>query len=423
MVHKIYTIAFALVCICATCKAQFVTVKGNSFFIQNKKYIYTGTNYWYGAYLYSDTKHNGKERVIHELDFLQKQGITNLRVMVTSEGDASYVYRIFPSLQPTQHVFNETILVGLDYLLFEMKKRNMKAIMVLNNNWEWSGGFGQYLEWNNYGVAPLPKTSLWDWDAYCTYIAKFYTCISCQQLYQATIEKIVNRVNTYTYIAYKNDPTIMSWELANEPRPMKNEAIEDFKLWIKNTAAYIKQLDKNHLVTTGSEGLIGCFNQQELYTYIHNLQTIDYATIHIWPKTWQWYKGITTEQSTTDTTLQKTKNYIQTHVSILKKINKPLVIEEFGLHRDGNSFDSKRTTAHRDIYYKMVFEEIKKYNIAGYNFWGYAGVARKNNTGNDFWQQGMAYSADPPQEEQGLYSVFETDTSTWNVIKKYSIKK
>jgi len=35
---------------------------------------------------------------------------------------------------------------------------------------------------------------------------------------------------------------------------------------------------------------------------------------------------------------------------------------------------------------------------------------------------GMAYSADPPQEEQGLYSVFTSDKSTWKVIRKYAKK-
>jgi mannan endo-1,4-beta-mannosidase len=37
-----------------------------------------------------------------------------------------------------------------------------------------------------------------------------------------------------------------------------------------------------------------------------------------------------------------------------------------------------------------------------------------------FMRQGMQYSADPPQEEQGLYSVFKSDKSTWKVIRRFS---
>jgi len=28
-----------------------------------------------------------------------------------------------------------------------MRKRNMKAVVALNNFWEWSGGFEQFLQW------------------------------------------------------------------------------------------------------------------------------------------------------------------------------------------------------------------------------------------------------------------------------------
>ena len=44
----------------------------------------------------------------------------------------------------------------MDYLLFEMKKRDMNAVLYLNNSWEWSGGYGQYLEWAGFGKAPVP---------------------------------------------------------------------------------------------------------------------------------------------------------------------------------------------------------------------------------------------------------------------------
>jgi mannan endo-1,4-beta-mannosidase len=46
-------------------------------------------------------------------------------------------------------VFNENLLVGLDFLLVELKKRDMVAVMCLNNFWPWSGGFAQYVSWAN----------------------------------------------------------------------------------------------------------------------------------------------------------------------------------------------------------------------------------------------------------------------------------
>jgi mannan endo-1,4-beta-mannosidase len=61
----------------------------------------------------------------------------------------------------------------------------------------------------------------------------------------------VNRKKSISNTNYKNDPAIMAWELANEPRGDRN--ISDFRKWIKNTTKRIKFLDTNHLVTTGSE--------------------------------------------------------------------------------------------------------------------------------------------------------------------------
>lgn len=394
-------------------KKEFIKVKGQDFQNQNKTYKYIGCNYWYGGFIFPDTN-----RLKNELDFLKINKVDNLRVMISAEGDSTYPFRISPSLQEKQGVYNEQMMVGFDYLLIEAAKRNMKIVFVLNNNWEWSGGFGQYLEWNNYKNPPLPKTNSWDWDAYCNYISQFYSCNSCLNYYQKWIAFVVNRRNSINQKLYKEDETIMAWELANEPRPMKKETVEHYKNWIKNSAAFIKSIDKNHLITIGVEGIISTLMDEKIFEEIHRNKNIDYATIHLWPKTWQWYNG-KNEEAVVDSTLEKTKKYIELHSALLKKINKPLVIEEFGLHRDENKFSSKSTTKNRDLYYKFIFEQGKKNNIAGYNFWGAFGL-NENENSTGFMKKGMAYSADPPQEEQGLYSVFMNDSNTWKMIKKFT---
>jgi mannan endo-1,4-beta-mannosidase len=398
----------------------FVIQKNGLFECNQKNYSFIGTNYWYGGFLLSDSLHDGKIRLLHELDFLKQKKINNLRVLLSAEGDSSYPYRVYPSLQKQPLEYNEGVMKGFDFLLAEATKRDLKIVFVLNNNWEWSGGFGQYLEWAKYGNAPLPKTPNWDWNQYSEYIAQFYTCYACKAWYNKWIFYVLNRENKITHRKYKDEPTIMAWELANEPRPMKINAVQDYKIWINETANYIKSIDRNHLVTIGVEGVISTLNDETIFSDIHLFKNIDYATIHLWPKTWQWYNG-KSEESVQDSTLQKTIKYIEQHAKLMKLINKPLVIEEFGLHRDGNSFSSTATTKNRDLYYQTIFETGKRNQIAGYNFWGFAGVPSNENELH-FMQKGMPYSADPPQEEQGLYSVFEKDTSTWKTISSF-IKK
>lgn len=396
-------------------QANFVVVKNREFRITNKEYKFFGTNYWYGGFLAADSPNNGKQRVCEELDFLNHHGVKNLRVIISSEGDSSYPYRIYPSIQEKPMIYNESVLKGFDYFVYEASKRNMKIVFVLNNNWEWSGGFGQYLEWAGEKNPILPKTANWDWDKYCQYISKFYTCNECHYWYEHWIQKIILRKNFYSGILYKNDPTIMSWELCNEPRPMKTEAIKAYKAWIKKTSDLIKSIDKNHLVTIGVEGTISTMQDTYLLNSIHRFSSIDYTTIHIWPKTWQWYNG-ESKHSTTDTTLEKTKKYIELNAKLAQALNKPFVIEEFGLHRDENQFVDHSKTEHRDNFYRFVYEIGKAHKASGFNFWG-SFAWRDSKINGDYWKNGNAYGADPPQEEQGLYGVYRTDSSTWMLIK------
>ena len=96
-----------------------------------------------------------------------------------------------------------------------------------------------------------------DWDELRDVVAKFYTCDACVSAYRKQVEHVVTHTNSVTKKRFVDDPTIMAWELANEPRPMRPAANDAYLKWINDTAAYIKSLDRNHLVTTGSEGWIG----------------------------------------------------------------------------------------------------------------------------------------------------------------------
>lgn len=405
-------------------QSLFVHHKGNQFSLGNKPYYYIGANYWYGGYLgLGKNKKQGVERLQKELDFLKANGVTNLRVLAGAEGSGAIngIQRVKPALQPQQGIFDEKELDGLDVLLFEMGKRNMKAVIFLSNNWEWSGGFLQYLNWNNKLPDSILRRKL-SWDEMRDYVSKFYACKSCIEDYKKQLKFIINRTNSFSGKKYIDDPAIMAWELANEPRPMRPSASDDYKKFIFSTAAYIKSLDKNHLITLGTEGEMGTENIS-LYKQIHADKNVDYLTIHIWPKNWGWFKEGTFEQDFS-TVKSKTIAYINKHITVAQELQKPLVIEEFGLPRDGQSFDINSTTALRNEYYKIIFsewEKSKKNNdvIAGINFWSFGGTA-KPVAGQTFWKDGDDYMGDPPMEEQGLNSVFDSDASTWKLIQSFT---
>ncbi len=298
----------------------------------------------------------------------------------------------------------------------------MKAVIFLSNNWEWSGGFLQYLKWNGLLDDSIMRRKL-SWDENRDIVRQFYNCGPCKEAYIAQLKFIINRTNTITGKQYKDDAAIMAWELANEPRPMRAEAIPSFTGWVEDVSSLIKSIDPNHLVTTGSEGEMGS-ETLETFKAVHAGKSIDYLTIHIWPKNWSWFADTSINKSFTNI-VSKTTGYINQHAEIAKQLKKPLVIEEFGLPRDNHSFNIKSSTNLRDNYYRVLFaicNESRMVNgvIAGCNFWGFSGKGRAAINGNYWWNAGDDYTIDPPPEEQGLNSVFDKDKSTWKLIREYT---
>lgn len=403
----------------------FVSRKGHQFIRKNKPYYFIGVNYWYGGLLAAGKDSaQGKERVKQELDFLKSHGVNNLRVLAGSEGYGlvNGVERLRPSLQPERGVFKSDILQGLDYLLYEMGKRDMVAVLYLSNNWEWSGGFLQYLNWNKK-ISDSTMQSKMSWDGLRDNTSMFYSCEPCKQDYLKQVDFIMRRVNKYTGRPYIQDPAIMAWQLANEPRPMRTSAVEHYREWTSSVASYIKTKDRNHLVTIGTEGIMGTDESSELFREVHTPPQVDYLTVHIWPKNWQWFQG-TDINAQVKEVIKRSDEYISRHVSIARELKKPMVIEEFGLPRDQHLFSPSSATTARDEYFEKVFSSLRNsYHygdvISGCNIWSFGGIARPRE-GQLFWKEGDDFMGDPPQEEQGLNSIFDSDGSTWTLIKSFA---
>lgn len=403
------------------CFAQkFITIQNNQFIKDGKSYHFIGTNYWYGAMI--GAKNGDRKRLLTELDELQANGITNLRVLVGAEG-GDQDYTVQPALQTQKGKYNLVLLDGLDYLLAEMGKRNLTAVLYLTNNWEWSGGMAKYLEWNGYGKVPNPNIAPNTWPQFMSFTAQFHSCMPCMEDFAKHVQFILQRKNPYSKKKYIDDPTIMAWEVANEPRVFTKENEMHFTKWLSGVVQQIKQLDPNHLVTTGSEGKAGSNDDIATFERTHNNKNIDYLTMHIWPKNWGWYK-IEDESNSTTEAIAKTMDYIEEHIVVAKKLQKPIILEEFGYPRNKESLDRNDAVTNRNQFYTAVFKRLQKAIVnqepfVALNFWGYAGIG-KNNPQDGKWKNGQDFTTDPPQEPQGLNSVFSSDTSTMQLIKQWS---
>ncbi|MBI4535843.1 MAG: T9SS type A sorting domain-containing protein, partial [Ignavibacteriae bacterium] len=176
----------------------------------------------------------------------------------------------------------------------------------------------------------------------------FYTDSLIRSWYKSYISMILQRVNTYSGIPYRNEPSIFGWELANEPRSSDRSA-GIVTQWVEELSHHVKSLDTNHLVGTGEEGFDitrGSYstsfynNQQWLFdgtsgvSFLSNsaVNSIDFASIHLYPESWNLPNN-------------SGNVWIRDHRRLAGALRKPLVLGEFGVRTlKAPTYDSWLTT-------------------------------------------------------------------------------
>ena len=202
-------------------KSEFITVEDGQFMRDGEPYYFVGTNFWYGAILGPEGEGGNRERLCKELDFMKANGIDNLRILVGGEGENGLLGKIEPNLQPLPGEYNDDVLDGLDYLMMELGKRDMTAVLYFNNAWEWSGGYTQYVAWANNEPVLVPRVD--GWFSYNEFAGEFVRNERAKELFYNHLRYIITRTNRYTGIKYIDDPAIFSWQISNEPRAFSSK--------------------------------------------------------------------------------------------------------------------------------------------------------------------------------------------------------
>ena len=230
----------------------------------------------------------------------------------------TWVHAVNPqyALQPKPGVYSEEVFQGLDYLLDEARKSGIKLILAFTSNWTPVGGVPEYLKW-----------------ARSTNQADFFTSPTIITMYRNFIQTVISRRNTINGRLYRDDPTIMAWDLLNEPR-CPNCPPGTVSKWYADQAAFVRSLDPNHLITTGEEGFYGCCknpanpgvkwsewaaNEGQDFSADHSGKDISFATIHSWPDNWQ------------DVSEEFQRTWVRAHVEDAANVlKKPVILEEWG---------------------------------------------------------------------------------------------
>ena len=308
---------------------SFVRREGHRLSLDNQSLYIHGANQYYLFY-------KSQAMVDEVLQDAVSLGLNVVRTWAFCDGE----WHDGQSLQPEPGVFNEATFQKLDYLIFKAEQLGLRLTLALTNYWTDFGGMDAYVRWS--------KTAKTRDD--------FYGNKDTRQLFKNYISYVLNRRNTLTGRAYKDEPAILMWELANEPRVAKERANEFYE-WVDHIAGHIKSMDKNHLVSAGSEGDIAT----DIYATSASPH-IDAVSFHLYPEHWNFSP-------------QKSLEYIDRHIRVARnELKKPIYCGEFGI---------KDQKVRQDIY-RSWYDLFKNRAIDGSLFWILSGKTEDGSLYPDY---------------------------------------
>jgi mannan endo-1,4-beta-mannosidase len=204
-------------------------------------YRATGTNLYYLqqllSYAQQDQDRDATRAVREVLDDLVCLSLPVARIWGFNDSADKSAIRVSP-----EEGFREEGLRGLDQAVWEAKRRGIRLIIPLVNNWSEYGGLPAYAAWASkiYGGTYAHDD--------------FFTNAQMKQWWKDYVYLLVNRVNTFTGVAYKDEPAILAWEVGNELRCQSCRGTTALVDTIEELATFLKQLAPDQLVSDGGDG-------------------------------------------------------------------------------------------------------------------------------------------------------------------------
>ena len=334
MVLVIVSQPFAALSVSAAQGNEFVKQAGPELRLHGKVFRFAGSNNYYLMY-------KSKFMVDEVLNAAAVQGFRVMRIWGSIDignqdgsnsirGKADGVYTQYWDGSAPAYNDGDDGLKRLDYVIYKAGQLGIKLVIPFVNNWNDFGGMDQYVRWRGG-----------------QYHDQFYSDPVIRGWYKDWIAHLLERTNTYNGLEYKNDPTIMAWELANEPRCLSAGAYprspdcttQTLIAWADEISTYIKSIDDKHLVSVGDEGFYclpnatdwteNCGEGVDTLAFTA-LENIDVMSFHLYPDHW----GKDVSWGT---------QWIQRHFQDARALDKPAMLGEFGLQDKSLRNPSYRT--------------------------------------------------------------------------------
>ncbi len=309
---------------------DFVRVAGDEFVVGNQRLRFIGANI-------RGIVHYGDERTLeHARDFHRNEQLAAARDMGVK------VIRVF---LPSIHANTQQVIDRLASLL-DLMRRDFPGIYVIpalhnlygDNPFRVAGDEGFYEK-----LDPAFDIHLLNSD----FFGGGY-----QQNYLPFVRQVVT--------ALRDDPLIFAWEIGNELK--LDLSPQMFVTFMLRTAAEIRQIDRNHLITTGMISTHhASLNDNALKRQLYGTAAFDFITVHCYNN----------EYANDDSDLART-------------LHKPFIVEEAGY---GNRFLENHDEKNRSVLTRQDMDRWFGLAARGYMPWGF--MATSNDIGDGDADSGL----------------------------------
>jgi mannan endo-1,4-beta-mannosidase len=319
---------------------SFVAKDGSDLSLNGRRFRALGANVYYLQQLFAYGE-QGNERAAEQarqaLDQTVCMNIPVVRTWAFNDTTDS------AGIRPSPGVYREQGLKGLDRAVAEAKLRGLRVILTVVNNHEHYGGLWKYAEW-----AGKTHDDFFRGDATMKGYWKDY------------VDLLANRVNTFTGVAYKDEPAILAWELANEFRcPSCKGNSTPFVDTVRELARHAKAALPKHLIADGGEGFddvpslypglsdtyVVRGDEGVSYSKLLQVDELDMLSYHLYPRHWRMNAG------------RDVQIWIDGHETLAKLAGKVPYLGEFGYDpEDAATRDATRAPVY-EAWMSRLFEQ------------------------------------------------------------------
>jgi PKD repeat protein len=294
---------------------SFVTRDDGRLYADGVPFRAVGANMYYLQQQLSRHLLSGDARMLagvrQAMDAAACAGVTVVRTMGFNDSPPEYGDPAV--IQTSPGVYREEGLRGLDLALAEARAHHLRVILTLTNNWSAFGGLPRYAQWAEVppeNAVTTPEVRGWVAD-YARMLAR--------------------RVNTFTGIPYREDPTILAVELVNELRCRDCQAGNDATDFQLQLAHAVAQAFPSHLIADGGEGFdtdasaypglarteVTRGRDGTSFRRLAASPDIDLVSYHLYPEDWH-------------LSMTQADAYIDAHEDIAHREGKVAYLGEFG---------------------------------------------------------------------------------------------